>query len=63
MENLSDFFAMGGYGSYIWPAYLLAALILTVLLILSLRDLRRNESTLQTLRAERRGDAIDETDT
>jgi heme exporter protein D len=63
MEGVSEFFAMGGYAQFIWPAYLLPAVILTVLLVLSLRGLRRNEDTLKTLRAERRGSIDDEADT
>ncbi len=62
MESLSEFFAMGGYAPYIWPAYLIAAVILVTLLGLSIRDLRRNESLLKTLRAERRGGTLDEAD-
>jgi heme exporter protein D len=62
MENLSEFFAMGGYAPFIWPAYLIAAIILVTLLGLSIRDLRRNEITLKTLRAERRGGTLDEAD-
>ncbi|MDD9907731.1 MAG: heme exporter protein CcmD [Rhodospirillaceae bacterium] len=60
MDSVSEFFAMGGYAPYIWPAYLIAAGILVALLGLSLRDLKRNENTLKTLRAERRGGAIEE---
>jgi heme exporter protein D len=62
MESLSEFFAMGGYAPYIWPAYLIAAVILVTLLGLSIRDLRRNEGLLKTLRAERRGAQADEAD-
>ncbi len=60
MDSVSEFFAMGGYAPYIWPAYLIAAGILVALLGLSLRDLKRNENTLKTLRAERRSGAIEE---
>ena len=60
MENLLEFFAMGGYAAYIWPAYLLAAVIIVTLLGLSIRDLTRNETLLKTLRAERRAGALDE---
>ena len=28
--NLSDFFAMGGYGFYVWGSYLVAALMLVI---------------------------------
>ena len=60
MDSVSEFFAMGGYALYVWPAYLIAAGILVALLGLSIRDLLRNEKTLRALRAERRGDALDE---
>ena len=62
MENVSEFFAMGGYAPYIWPAYLIAAGILVALLGLSIRDLKRNERTLKALRAERRSSALEEAD-
>ena len=62
MGDLSEFFAMGGYAPFIWPAYVIAAIILVTLLGLSIRDLKRNEYTLKTLRAERRGGTLDETD-
>ena len=60
MDSVAEFFAMGGYAPYIWPAYLISAGILVTLLGLSIRDLLRNEKTLRELRAERRGDALDE---
>ena len=28
MEQLRDFFAMGGYGAFVWPAYGASALVL-----------------------------------
>ena len=55
MNAVGEFLAMGGYAHFIWPAYLLAASILAVLTGLSLRDLRRQESALRTLRGQRRG--------
>ncbi len=36
---MSEFFAMGGYAAYVWPAYAVAALGLTGLSLLSLRAL------------------------
>ncbi len=57
MEGITEFFAMGGYAVFIWPSYLLAAVILAVLLGLSVRDLRRQEKTLEALREQRRGEA------
>ena len=38
--NWSQFFAMGGYGFYVWSAYLLAAVILVLNLVLPLRRRR-----------------------
>ena len=57
--GLTEFLAMGGYAQFVWPAYLIAAAILAVLTGLSLRDLRREEATLVTLRRQRRGAADD----
>jgi heme exporter protein D len=54
VDQLTDFFAMGGYGAYIWSAYLIAAVVLLVLLIASLRSLRETESRLAVLRQARR---------
>lgn len=55
MESVSEFFAMGGYAGYIWPAYGLTALVLGGLLIASWRSLRHREKTLKGLEALRKG--------
>ena len=52
MENLSDFFNMGGYGAYIWPAYGVSALVLLALLISSMIGLKADEKTLEMLQAQ-----------
>lgn len=36
-ESLSDFFAMGGYASYVWSAFGITFLAMIVLLIVSVR--------------------------
>jgi heme exporter protein D len=46
---LTDFFAMGGYAAYVWPAYAIAALVLIVLLVLSWRSARRRVAELERL--------------
>ena len=46
---MTDFFAMGGYAAYVWPAYGLAAIILLGLLAVNLRRLRRAEADLAAL--------------
>jgi heme exporter protein CcmD len=46
MEQLQEFFAMGEYGAYVWPAYGASALVLGWLLVSSLRRLRGLERAL-----------------
>ena len=36
-ESLSDFFAMGGYASYVWSAFGITFLAMIVLLVVSVR--------------------------
>ncbi len=46
MEQLRDFFAMGGYGAFVWPAFGASALVLGWLWVSSLRRLRGLERRL-----------------
>jgi len=46
---MSDFFLQGGYGAYVWPAYLLSALALVGLTAWALTDWRRAKAELQRL--------------
>lgn len=46
---MSEFFAMGGYAAFVWPAYALAAIVLVGLLVVSLCRLRRAEAELAAL--------------
>ena len=55
MDGLVSFFAMGGYGGYVWGAYLIAAVVLAALLVGSLRSVRKQEQRLAALRQARRG--------
>jgi heme exporter protein D len=50
---MAEFFSMGGYAAYVWPAYGIAAVILVAMLIASLRGLRRHEALLKTLETNR----------
>lgn len=52
---MDSYFDMGGHGAYIWPAYLIAAVILIALLVTSLRAVRAREAQLKALRQARRG--------
>ncbi|OQQ06877.1 heme exporter protein CcmD [Vibrio splendidus] len=36
-ESLSDFFAMGGYASYVWSAFGVTFLAMIILLVVSVR--------------------------
>jgi heme exporter protein D len=47
---VSDFFAMGGYGAYVWPAFGFAAAVLLGLLWHSWRAARGGEAELEQLR-------------
>ncbi len=53
MGSLSDLIAMGGYGAYVWPAYLVAAAVMIGLAIDSRRRIKRNEALLSALEASR----------
>lgn len=52
---MASFWAMGGYGGYVWSAYGFAAVVLAGLLGLSLRGARARDAELERLRAEVRG--------
>lgn len=54
MESLSSFFEMGGYAVFVWPSYLVTALVLVVLFVTTLRFLRANESELNELQGQGR---------
>ncbi|WP_448190366.1 heme exporter protein CcmD [Azospirillum sp. sgz301742] len=50
---MAEFFAMGGYAAYVWPAYGMAALVLLGLLVASIKGLRDREATLKALEGSR----------
>ena len=45
--NWAEFFAMGGYGFYVWGSYLLAVVVLTLNVLI---PLRRNKHVRRALR-------------
>ncbi len=57
---MSDFFHMGGHGVYIWPAYLIATVIVVGILVQTIVTMRQRERQLEDLRRERRGAADDD---
>ncbi|CAE6908823.1 heme exporter protein CcmD [Vibrio alginolyticus] len=48
-ESLSDFFAMGGYASYVWSSFGITFLSMLILLITSLR---RGDALLDEVKAK-----------
>jgi heme exporter protein D len=44
---MSDYFNMGGYAAFVWPAFALSFGVLAALLIASLRSLRESERALE----------------
>ncbi len=50
---MTEFFYMGGYGAYIWPAYGVAALVMIGLVVATLRSLKLREAELAKLEAEK----------
>ncbi|AEX22765.1 MULTISPECIES: heme exporter protein CcmD [Vibrio] len=48
-ESLSDFFAMGGYASYVWSSFGITFLSMLILLITSLR---RGDALLNEVKAK-----------
>ena len=53
MADLTAFFAMGGHGGYVWPAYALTVVVLVALLVASIRVLRKQERDLETIQSLR----------
>ncbi len=61
MDRFQAFLEMGGYATFVWPAYVVAIGLLVGLLVVSLRGMRGHEAALRSLRAllphrGRRGD-------
>ncbi len=46
MERLETFFAMGGYGAFVWPAFAVTALVMGWMLIATVARLRGLERKL-----------------
>jgi heme exporter protein D len=52
MQNVTDYLAMGGYAAFVWPAYAVTAVVLTGLVVQSLRRYRRVRRELEALQRE-----------
>ena len=49
---MANFFAMGGYAVYVWPAYALTALVLVVATVISVRAHARAKNAVRRLEEE-----------
>jgi heme exporter protein D len=49
---MANFFAMGGYAAFVWPAYAVSALVLGVAVVLTLRAHARARKLLRQLEEE-----------
>ena len=47
---MSDYFEMGGYAAFVWPAYGLSALVMIGLVVTAWRNLKVRERDLARLR-------------
>ncbi len=57
MSELAEYFAMGGYAAYVWPAYGVAALVMIALAIVAVRDYWARQALLTTLREQKSDNA------
>ena len=57
MEQLETFFAMGGYGAFVWPAFAVTALVMAWLLFATVARLRGLERKLSEAQLTPPGDA------
>ena len=51
--NMADFFAMGGYGEYVWGSFGIAFVVLIANMLLARQQRRRVESEVNAIIAER----------
>ena len=49
MDRIAEFFAMGGYAAYVWPALGLTAAVMAGLAWHAVRSLRREEAAMAAL--------------
>ena len=54
---MTEFFDMGGYAAFVWPALGLSALVMAALYIQSHRTLRAREAELEALQREKANEA------
>ncbi|HJO69673.1 MAG TPA: heme exporter protein CcmD [Rhodospirillales bacterium] len=52
MDSLAAFFNMGGYGAFVWPAFVTSGLVLIALLAASWHFAKAQERTLARLESD-----------
>ena len=57
MNVLSEYFAMGGDGQFIWSAYMVALSVLVVIFVVSIRSYRARRAELNILQASDANDS------
>jgi len=58
VDQIATFFDMGGYGLFVWPCFVLSALMLLALYLLSrlrLKEVERELAVVEGRRVSRRG--------
>ena len=50
--NVSDFFAMGGYGAYVWGSFGITFAVLLANVLMARQQRRRIETEVNTIRAQ-----------
>ena len=53
MDRIANFFAMGGYAAYVWPAFAVAAIVMAALVVSTLTTLHRRERELADIEETR----------
>ena len=51
---MAEFFDMGGYAAFVWPAYALAGVVMLGLIVHAVRRAHRSEADLEAARTARR---------
>jgi len=52
---MTDFFAMGGYAAFVWPAYALSVIVLAALMARTLWANRRARDMLRRMETQGKG--------
>ena len=54
MESVAEYLSMGGYASFVWPAFAVCAVVMVALAVASRRALARERRLLESLNGGRR---------